>query len=480
MWTVLTKTKYLYLSLALLASLPRLAFIMLFPEMIGDGVTYSNVAKNILSGCGVSISEYGSGECIPHFGGNQGPGYPLYIATIWWLTGNSDFAVLIFQGLFYVISLVYLLDALLKFTSSPKQVALVGIIFAISPLQIAWPRFFFTETLSLACTLWIFAEFIKAIQREHLKILPISLAIVIATFLRLDAILLLVPIGLACFLIHRPITAMKKSLVIFLILSLPWCLWMVRNTAVGLKHVFAPLAAEQNMAAEGLYLWVKTWSTNQYSSAGIFFPTAKLEYDKIQIDKVAFSTEKQEAMVTDLLEELKQYVNQPFPKHIDEQFRRLGYQKIKSNPLNYFVLVPAQRIFNFWWNINAGYGWPGLGGKLSPKERIEIVTGDLKSKFSLLKKYPTIIIGKIVVNLWKLLLYALFLVAIWLTLKGKEVNDKTLLTLAFSFILARSLFTGWLFHAETRYSVMQLPIVELVTILVISKSLVSWQSIKKT
>ena len=61
---------------------------------------YSIVAKNILRGCGVSLSDPLSEECIPHFGGN-GPGYDAFIATVWYFFNKSNNAVRIIQNLIY-------------------------------------------------------------------------------------------------------------------------------------------------------------------------------------------------------------------------------------------------------------------------------------------------------------------------------------------------------------------------------------------
>ena len=70
-------TNQLYLIILVVATIPRLLFIILAPEAIGDGKLYLNVAENIFTGCGVSISGIftpGYDGCIPHFGGNHGPG----------------------------------------------------------------------------------------------------------------------------------------------------------------------------------------------------------------------------------------------------------------------------------------------------------------------------------------------------------------------------------------------------------------------
>ena len=78
---------------------PRLIFIFLFPETGGDYEIYTTVAENILNGCGVSLSNPLTDDCIPHFGGNHGPGYPIFLSFIWIAFNNSDYAVRIIQSI---------------------------------------------------------------------------------------------------------------------------------------------------------------------------------------------------------------------------------------------------------------------------------------------------------------------------------------------------------------------------------------------
>jgi hypothetical protein len=70
-------TNQLYWIIVIVETIPCLFFIILAHDVIGDGKLYLNVAENILTGCGVSISGIftpGYDGCIPHFGGNHGPG----------------------------------------------------------------------------------------------------------------------------------------------------------------------------------------------------------------------------------------------------------------------------------------------------------------------------------------------------------------------------------------------------------------------
>ena len=154
---------HLYL-IFILAFSVRLIFVLLYPALGGDADIYMLVASNIVNGCGVAISLVSAETCVPHFGGNQGPGYPFFIALNWWLFDNSNLATRITQNAVLCLSIIYFILALEKFMSCRKKAAIVGIIIAVSPCTVAWPRFMQTETLALAGTLWVFSALLNSVR----------------------------------------------------------------------------------------------------------------------------------------------------------------------------------------------------------------------------------------------------------------------------------------------------------------------------
>ena len=124
---------YYYAFLVVLSTFLCSFFIFYFPESDGDGNSYRLIADNILRGCGVSMSLINSQVCVPHFGGNHGPGYPVFMALIWALSGHSDFAIRIFQALIYTASIIYLVENINRYTSSLKISVIVGFVLVISP-----------------------------------------------------------------------------------------------------------------------------------------------------------------------------------------------------------------------------------------------------------------------------------------------------------------------------------------------------------
>ena len=69
---------------------------------------------------------------------------------------------------------------------------------------------------------------------------------------------------------------------------------------------------------------------------------------------------------------------QPFPIHIDDEFRLLAQNRINERPLD-FVTNPLRRTFSMWSNPFNSFGWPTMmDGDFSKSLRIEIAKGDLK------------------------------------------------------------------------------------------------------
>ena len=468
-------TSHLYWIIAVVATIPRLLFVF-FAEGGGDGGGYLKVAENILTGCGVSMSIPQSGECIPHFGGNHGPGYPLFIAAVWWVSGHSDLAVRLSQAMVYVTSLVYLVAAIRHYTSSSKLALLAGLILAISPLQTAWPRYFLAETLALAGTLWLFAELLKSLHETRLRVVPIALALIATTFVRLDGVLLAVPVAATGFIIYRPFDAIRRGLVIALIVTVPWGGWILRNIHVGMENVL-PVPFDLQPSISGYIKWEKTWVTNEYQVAGALWPIHGYNYDLLRIDDHAYSAGKER--VHALLEELKEYTGKPFPKHIDEQFAILAGEAAEKEPFKIYLLNPSRRLWALWANVYSSFAWPiGLDGKISAQERLDIVNGGLWSKLILLKKYPVEMLGKIFVNGWRIVLYFLFIFSMWVVCKDKKSHYRDMMVLAVSFVMARSIFSVTLHYIETRYTVMVMPVLELLVVLVVVKFLIERKSIE--
>lgn len=451
---------YLYL-IFILAFSVRLIFVLLFPTLGGDADIYMLVASNILDGCGVAISQVNAETCIPHFGGNQGPGYPFFVALNWWLFDHSNLATRITQNAVLCSSIVYFVLALERFMKCRKKAVIIGIIIAVSPCTIAWPRFMQTETLALAGTLWVFSALLNSVTQKKLQILSISVALTFTSFIRFDAVALIMPICFTALSTGGFKKALKNLIVVGVIVSIPWVGWMVRNYNVGLSSVLPQTFNVPDGGAEpkGYLLWVRSWMTNTYHNTNSLWPANRLIYSSISFDPEIFASDKEKRTVETLQEELKSYDGKPFPEHIDREFKLLAAERISNQPLNVFLVNPLKRTMSMWSNPFNSFGWPTeLDGDFSKSLRIEIAKGDFKKLLEVAFDNLTITMNKALIAAWRLAFLAAFIFVIIVTVVNKSPNNFMVFS-TLSFIVTKSLLVGYL-NPETRYIMTAIPLIE--------------------
>jgi hypothetical protein len=456
------------ISIVVLAFLARIPFIIFSPELGGDADIYMTVADNILRGCGVSLSDINSSECIPHFGGNQLPGYPFFIALIWGLSGHSDNAVRISQMLLYILSLVWLMIAIFRLTQNKIAVAFIGALFALSPLEIAWVRYMQTETLALATTNWVIAELIFSLKDKRLRIMPLFLALTAAVFIRLDGVLLYVPVAISAFMIHTPKEALKRGMILALLLSLPIGGWTIRNLIVGLPRLYPTPFTQPNNAAPplGYVAWGKTWITDEYQRPGWGWGVTRFVYDSIFIDDKAYDTNEEKKYVEQLIRELQGYQGKPFPAHIDTAFAEIARERTQREPFRTYVRIPLERMKSLWSNPYSSFGWPNeMPSSFSYEDHLKFVRGSIGDKLSIVSKYPFRTISKAFTGTYRFAVIISMCLVIIFLYKISNQSIKNLIWLAVSIIAARTIFMGIIGNVETRYTVEAMPGMELSIIL---------------
>ena len=239
--TVLSeKTSYQIIGPILaVALMARLMLIIFAQADAGDTSTYETFANNILNGCGMSQSNPSSNECILSSGGYF-PGYPLFIACVWLLFGKSAYAVLLTQLACYLLAFYWLLVALIRLSRSFKVVFGVGMLLALSPLQVGWFRFILTEPLAIATATWFIAELINSISQKKLRVFHLALALSASIYIRPDAIFMALGAVVVAFYLHDIRGSIRHIAMFVALTSIPVSGWMIRNVLIG----HAPLSIE--------------------------------------------------------------------------------------------------------------------------------------------------------------------------------------------------------------------------------------------
>ncbi len=458
----------LYLIIFTINILPRAIFIYFFPETGGDYEIYTTVAKNIVNGCGVSLSDPTLADCVPHFGGNHGPGYPLFISLIWSIFNFSDDMVRYVQAIIYGISCVWLSYSLFQFSGEKKSILIVGIIVALSPLLIAWPRYVQTETLALASSIWVLAEILLSISKNKIRIITIALSLIFATWLRLDNILLTVPVAVTVLYIHGLKKGLINGLIIFLILSSTWFAWTIRNIHLSVDLIPSMVMQDGSRPPTGYMAWLKTWVTHEYERPGALWTINRKNYDTVYIPEYAYKNNEEKIIVNNLLLELKGFTGEPFPEYIDNNFKKLASKIMTNNIWEYWFLNTFTRSYRLWTNPFSSFGWPNeMPDKdLSKTERLQIAEGNIGVMISKIINNPYQALSKAFIAIYRVILMLLMLYYIIIFLRSRSKIKMGILLIVLSYLVSRTLFFS--IHSanfETRYLLTTMPFIEIFVLL---------------
>jgi len=448
-----TANARVWLAVAALAFLLRLPFILLAPAITPDGETAVVVAENMLrNGC-VSVSDPAGGECRPHAGGNQPPFYPAVIALAHAAFGPGETSVRLLQAAAYSAAVGWLAYAAAAYSGSVAAGLAVGLAMALSPVQIAWPRFLLTESFALAGTLWVFAECLLSLKQRRLRVLPLTAALLAAIAARYDSVLLAAPVAVVGFLLHRPLEAIGKGAAMALLLALPIGLWTWRNVEAGLPlrpQTFMK-TGEPNPA--GFLGWCDVWVTTLYE--GTFsYRTAYREYEKMEVGAGAWRDEAERAKVQSLLAELAQHTGQPFPPHIDRAFAELAEARKRNHPFEAYVGAPLRRMAFYWLNPIHSFAWPvELHGVISDGDRIRFQEGGLGAKVEVALRHADAVAVKLLVAGYRVLLIAAAAATAVLALRGRLGAAATPFWLGLGYALFRTAAFAQQSSMDNRYMI---------------------------
>ena len=451
---------------------PRILFILFYPELGGDSEIYITVAENILNGCGVSLSNPLTKECIAHFGGNHGPGYPLFISLVWATFNHSDLAIRIVQSIIYSISCLWLIRSIYILTNNKKPMIIIGLILAFSPLLIAWPRYLQTETLSLAATIYLIAEIVTSLSLKKIRIISISVALIFATWIRLDNIFLTVPVAVTVIYIHGLKLGIMRGLLIALILSSTWGAWTVRNIIVDLPSLIPTdmIMPDGSRSPTGYLKWTKTWITHEYERPGALWGINRKNYSGITIPERAYDNKEEKLKIESLVKTLKTLDQQDFPIKIDNEFKKIANYKIQKNPIQFWLIYPSIRTIRIWTNPFSSFGWPNeMPDKgLSKNMRLAAAKGNINILIEKAYAYPYHAVSKAFNGSYRFILMLLLIYSL-LNMRKRTANDPifafSLITM--SYLTSRTIFFSLSSNFETRYMLTCMPFIEILVCLTI-------------
>jgi hypothetical protein len=445
---------------------PRLFLAVFYPASGGDWKqSYLPVALNILRNQCVSLSDPATAACLPTWGGNQLPGYSAFVAAIWTFAPDSTVAILVGQTIVFALAVFYFSSSLSLVSKHRVVPAIAALLLMLSPQILPWSRFLQTETLSIAVTLWVFAELLRSLSRKKLRLFPIGLAIATAIFLRYDSVLLVIPVALTGFSLYRFPTALGKGLIIAVIVAIPLGTWALRSVSLGLSLV--PDVTWTKYGGEGYLTWGFTWKTSQYQNPDWEYPIATGMYSQIRIDPEIYVNDHEQNTVTRLLDELAGHDRNVMPERIDNAFADLALVRRNNHPVRTFLTIPATRAWNLWFNPYNSYGWPVSIGK-PDRSTVGVEASRLQRAINIAMTNPLALFVKVGNAVWRLGVLVLTIVLFLLLRKHISTNPTRVFIYAIlAFAVTRTLFLSGIGLVEARYLLPAVALTEVASIILL-------------
>jgi hypothetical protein len=356
----------------------RLFFVLRFPANSGDTVLYEQMASNWLMHH-VYAMDVG-GQITPV--DLRMPGYPIYLAIVYAITGRTGDAAHLWLMLGQVFvdlascvliaGLAAILALMVSEQAPARRVFVAGIwLAALCPFTANYTAVTLTEVFAIFFTAaaliplclmigrtrnngWLFIkrEWWRANNYRYLAVAA-ALLIGLCTLFRPESPLLLIAawivLAVILFRQHEAKRWVQTVVGMGLLCAVPLLPWTVRN-AVTL-HEFQPLAPKySNLPGElipyGFMSWEKTWL---YRFRDVYLAAWKLDDEAIQIDDLppyAFDTTEEKERVAAILEPYNNDLTLTADE--DEAFARVARERTARHPLRTYVWLPAARAAVMW------------------------------------------------------------------------------------------------------------------------------------
>jgi 4-amino-4-deoxy-L-arabinose transferase-like glycosyltransferase len=429
----------------LLGLLLRIWFLVYFPHVVGDALVYGDLAKNwLLHGIyGLSDASGVTPTLI------RLPGYPAYIALCFRLFGIENYFSIMVSQIVVDLAGCCVLALAVRRLYGDRAALLALWLSALCPFSAGYSVAVLAECLTLFCTAWAIYALVcwrdalalpATLRRAWLHLISLSLALVCALLLRPDNGLLAAAILPAVLWIAWKRSGMRRALafagVLCFIMVLPLVPWTIRNQQTF--DVFQPLSPRMandpgEFVTSGFNRWFRTWAVDYASTDEVYWAP---QTDPIDLDSLptrAYDSEQQESDTADLIIE---YNKGPMvTPELDAKFNALAEERIRANPLRFYVELPVARLLNMWF-----------------RPRVEFLGIDLRWwEYS---EHPTetwLAISYVTINL----IYIVFAKVGWWRTRP---HDAVLWALT-AFVILRCLLLLTLDNSEPRYTLECFPVI---------------------
>jgi len=359
----------------------RLFFVCRYAHIEGDGLIYGNLAQNLLQHgvYGFTDNAMGVRPTLIRL-----PGYPLFLAGCFAIFGvGKYFAVLLVQVVVDLWTCVLVAGVSRRIFGEQAGIAALWM-GCMCPFMATYTAAPLTEVLTLwtiALALYALAHWRTSGAGINRWLFVLAFALGFSLLLRPEQGLLAAAIVPAVLWIswskfgQQGLVWTRAGLVVSLLTLMPLVPWTLRNLRTF--HVFQPLAPRfANDAGErvpiGFQRWFRTWGVDFASTDEVYWLYDGDEISIGNLPKRAFDSEEQYATTDALLTEYNETTTAS--PEFDTRFAAIADERIKADPLRYYVELPVARVVNMtlrprtdmlpwplrWWRLQE-HPWTTVG-----------------------------------------------------------------------------------------------------------------------
>jgi 4-amino-4-deoxy-L-arabinose transferase-like glycosyltransferase len=328
----------------------RLWFVAHAARIDGDTLIYGKIAKNWMEHGVYGFAQSAAGP-LPTL--IRLPGYPLFLVACFRVFGVEHYTAVMYVQCAVDLLICLLLSRLAGRLFGRRAAMVVLWLSALCPFTANYAAAALTETLTLACIALTF----YGLVRWHAEGLGFnrwlwvtSCAMAYAVLLRpeqglLPAVVVPAMLWMTLWSSHRSsIVAVALGAVIVV---LPLAPWAARNWRTF--HVIQPLAPRYatdpgERVPLGFQRWYRTWAIDFASTEDVYWNYDGANVEISDLPSRAFDSDEQYARTDDLLNEYNLTDNAK--PAFDDRFEALAEERIKIDPLRYYVALPVARLLN--------------------------------------------------------------------------------------------------------------------------------------
>jgi 4-amino-4-deoxy-L-arabinose transferase-like glycosyltransferase len=481
--TQIREHRWLFLGTTLAALALRLFFFVHFPAITDDSHIYASLATNWLQHgvYGQTQSGHPEKQILPT--DTRLPGYPAFLAAIFWLFGAGNFKAVMLTQILIDLATCLIVADLARRAVSERAARIAFVLAALCPFLANYAAAVLTETLEIFFTALALDCAAAALNRMHAARAEVraeagaepgaidqtcrklwaatGAGIAACILLRPDGGILLAAVALYLAVLAWRHRADRKTLaeilgagIIVVVIALaPLAPWTIRNFRT--LHHFQPLAPRyatetDELVARGFNRWVKTWIADYASVEEVYWNVPGDKIDPAKLPSRAIDNPAQRDETLAVIADYNQ--SQDMTPELDARFGNLAANRIRAHPVRYYVGLPLLRAADMW---------------LRP--RTELLPPDVRWwEFHDDTKQSVIAVGFGLLNLAYVGAALLALVRRQARGQARRPSGIRWAGLLVSFLLLRSAFLGTLENPEPRYALECYP-----AIIVLASSLLS-------